>query len=500
MKKLLTLLCVIALLGTLCVPALAAGEPVPVVAEVSADWSTAFLYAWKGGGGAGNEIAAWPGVPMTAVDTGMFCTYMPADMENVIINDGNGAQTADLAVTPGQPVFVAAANIGEAVVEHELPIEVPSADELGVNLPSGSGAALTGDTWYVVGEFNDWNPADAAFKMDDNGDGTFLFIMDVLEGPHSMKVTNGTWDVNVGGDGADGNLEFTTSEGELTVLFDMNAGTITLTGADVVVGAAAPAAGDWYVAGTMNEWNPCDAAFKMDDNGDGTYTYILDVTAGSHAMKVTNGTWDVNFGGDGADGNLEFTTGDGELTITFDGTAISLSGADVVVGGTEPTEPAAPEGTDWYVAGDFNSWNQCDAAYKMTDNGNGTFSVTFAMTAGAHELKVTNGTWDVSFGKDGGADNFVYEAAADGNVTVTFTVDGAVIDVKAGEAPTTEPTTGATDDTTGATEGTTDNTNTTDSGNNNEEGDNGMLIGIIVAAAAVVVGGIVIFFILKKKD
>ncbi len=127
MKKLLTLLCVIALLGALCVPAMAAENTVPVVAEVPADWSIAYLYAWTGDTGPW----AWPGIPMSEVD-GWYVAYMPDDMENVIINNGAGTQTPDLAVDPGLPVCVLATDPANASVEPELPIEVPAADELTV--------------------------------------------------------------------------------------------------------------------------------------------------------------------------------------------------------------------------------------------------------------------------------------------------------------------------------------------------------------------------------
>ena len=522
MKKLLTLLCVIALLGSLCVPAFAAEDTVPVVAEVPSDWTAPNVYAWKGTGGPGNENAAWPGVPMTYVD-GMYCAYIPADMENVIINN-NGAQTADLPIDSGLPVFVSASNLGDVSVEPELPIEVPAADEL-ANAPAGP-AAPTGSDWYVAGEFNGWNQCDAAYKMEDDGDGTFSISFDVSAGIHELKVTNGTWDVSFGKDGGADNLVFeATADTVVTVEFDgVSAVTVSGDGIADSDGSVIATGSDWYVAGEFNSWNQCDAAYKMEDDGDGTFSLSFDVSAGIHELKVTNGTWDVSFGKDGGADNLVFeAAADTVVTVEFDGvSAVTVSGDGITLSDgsavVEPTDPPALTFDVCYVAGSFNNWNQCDEAYKMTDNNDGTFTLTFALTAGTHEMKITNGTWDVSIGN--GNDNYVFEVSADGNVTVNF--DGAAIEVLSG-GDASEETTEATDATTEATEATdapTEATEATDAPteateattaaptettaaaetSTEESSDNGLVIGIVVAVAAVVVGGVAIFFILRKKN
>ena len=125
MKKLLALLCAMAILCSVCVPVLAAEEKVPVVAQVPEGWEIAYLYAWGDQG----EIARWPGIPMTAQD-GYFYAYMPSTMNNVIINSGSGIQTADLAVKPGVPVYVQAWDIYDAHVGYDLPIQVPGEQEV----------------------------------------------------------------------------------------------------------------------------------------------------------------------------------------------------------------------------------------------------------------------------------------------------------------------------------------------------------------------------------
>lgn len=126
MKKLFAILCVIALLAALCIPAMAAEDKVPVVAAVPGEWTTPYLYAWIAGGA---EIAPWPGVPMQEVD-GWWYAYMPADMENVIINNNGSPQTGDQAVDAGLPVCVQVNSDMSCEISYELPVEVPEYAEV----------------------------------------------------------------------------------------------------------------------------------------------------------------------------------------------------------------------------------------------------------------------------------------------------------------------------------------------------------------------------------
>ncbi len=83
------------------------------------------------------------------------------------------------------------------------------------------------------------------------------------------------------------------------------------------------------------------------------------------------------------------------------------------------------DGTDWYVAGTGNlcngiEWNPGATENKMTLNEvTGLYEITFTNVAmGTFEFKVTNGTWDVSFGDNGG--NVAGSLREKGDVLVTF--------------------------------------------------------------------------------
>ena len=61
-----------------------------------------------------------------------------------------------------------------------------------------------------------------------------------------------------------------------------------------------------------------------------------------------------------------------------------------------------PPNADIYIAGNFNAWNPGDANYKLTNNGNGTYTITFSPTPGTLEYKFTRGSWDTVEGNASG--------------------------------------------------------------------------------------------------
>ena len=94
---------------------------------------------------------------------------------------------------------------------------------------------------------------------------------------------------------------------------------------------------------------------------------------------------------------------------------------------TEPieTEPApAPAGT-YYVAGVAalcgSEWNNADPANLMTWNGTAFEKVYANVPAGTYQFKITDGTWDNTWGKDG--QNYTFAVSAVCDVTITFDPD-----------------------------------------------------------------------------
>lgn len=64
--------------------------------------------------------------------------------------------------------------------------------------------------------------------------------------------------------------------------------------------------------------------------------------------------------------------------------------------------PTTPPDDDIYIAGNFNNWNPGSTTYKLSDNGNGSFSITFTPQTGQLEYKFTRGSWDTVEGNASG--------------------------------------------------------------------------------------------------
>lgn len=61
-----------------------------------------------------------------------------------------------------------------------------------------------------------------------------------------------------------------------------------------------------------------------------------------------------------------------------------------------------PEEDDIYIAGNFNNWNPADLDFKLTENGNNTFEITFTPNVNTLEFKFTRGSWDTVEGSENG--------------------------------------------------------------------------------------------------
>ena len=55
-----------------------------------------------------------------------------------------------------------------------------------------------------------------------------------------------------------------------------------------------------------------------------------------------------------------------------------------------------------YIAGNFNNWNEKDDNYKLTNQNDGTYTITFNPAPGQLEFKFTRGSWDSVEGNDNG--------------------------------------------------------------------------------------------------
>ena len=321
-KRLLSMMiCLVMILALLPVGVFAA-DTTTVYCQVPASWKGCKAYWW----GCSGTNPAWPGVDMTEVEDGIWTYDVPADATGLIFTNGSGSQTKDLTVPTDDKVMFVFANAywttyGKVEVVTEYFV-------------AGS-AGLCGV---------EWSPNAAENKLSDtDGDGIYtITYTGVAAGNYEFKVTNGTWDESWGKDGGSANFALAVAEDNSTVeiRFDSEAMQIEaeVNGAASEQPPEAPIGNIFYVAGSFNGWNQAAEGYQMTTSDDVAYTLTLSLTAGSHAFKVTNGTWDKSWGGTGADGNYELTLdADANVVVTFD-TATQTVTAEVKTVPVTPTE------------------------------------------------------------------------------------------------------------------------------------------------------------------
>ena len=138
----------------------------------------------------------------------------------------------------------------------------------------------------------------------------------------------------------------------------------------------------YYIAGSSGtlfgaQWNPAGMALDQQTDGTWSKSFTTCVIGKEYQFKITDGTWNNSWGygaiesvPDGVtngDGNIKCTTYDATMTVVFNPTTnkITLTGVFVNSGDPIPTTYYMKHG--WYGAG--WSWK------KLTDNGNGTYSI-----------------------------------------------------------------------------------------------------------------------------
>ena len=399
MKKIFTLFAALAWIVSM----FAATETVYFVnAE---DWPGEItVHAWEGAAPGTN----WPGLSATkeaekigGKDVWSFTAEAGAYAKCIFTNKKTGdKQTGNLNWTAGK-----------YYVKTKWYTKEEAATAVGIPTPTYD--------YYVAGSFNGWVNPDPSCGMALVGD-VYKTTLSLDAGEHQMKVTNGTWDNAKGYDavgakyeevsrapGDDGNILVKLAAGkEVVVVYNKNTDKITFEGL-TATGETPETPAGYYVTGTFNNWTNPDNAYAMTGEGN-IYKKDLTLAAGAHMLKVTNGTWDdgCNWGysniagaysevSEGtndegeANGNILITlAAEATVTVVFDAEAKKISFEGLTATGTTPETPAG-----YYVTGTFNNWTNPDNAYAMTGEGN-IYKKDLTLAAGAHMLKVTNGTWD----------------------------------------------------------------------------------------------------------
>ncbi len=316
--------------------------------------------------------------------------------------------------------------------------------------------------YHVAGTENmcgdDWNPAGNPMTKGENGLHTITFT-EVPAGKVEFKITDGSWTNSWGNNGGNYRLDL-DAKSNVTIIFDpVNK---VATWKTEALEEAKPTEAPTYftVAGNKAlcgaEWDATQNPMTKGDNGLYTITFA-GVPAGKHEFKVTVGSWNDSWGKDGGSNNevLELTA-KSDVTITFDAVSKKITvttkaleqpaettkpAETTAPDQTQPDEPSDPEAYDYTVAG---TKKLCGAEWDPSKNpmvpgGDGKYSITFqAVPAGKHEFKVTDGTWNNSWGDNG--NNYAFNLVAISNVTITFDPETkdifiAVVEVEGVETP-----------------------------------------------------------------
>lgn len=302
--------------------------------------------------------------------------------------------------------------------------------EPGVSMDEAVEPEIPMETWYLVGDFNEWTVADEAYMMEFDGE-EYVYCGLVLDSPSGLKLNAGSWDVERGGASdyfatyedmylyaGGGNIN--VPAGEYDVFVNAETSTIRFEGESYEV---VEPEYTWYLVGSFNDWTVADEAYIM-EFVDGWYVCDLTLdTAGE--LKFNAGSWDVNRGGAefALDTDLNVWEGGNNIAVPAGSYVVYLSADASIVrfegetsGGDEPVAPA----DTWYLIGTFNNWTLSDAAYQM--EWDGEYFVFKGLTFDADQtLKFNVGAWSKNRGG-----KFAE------NVAVKVNQDGADISVPAG--------------------------------------------------------------------
>ena len=294
-------------------------------------------------------------------------------------------------------------------------------------------------TWYLVGNFNGWTVADAAYTMTKEAE-WFVFKGFVADGD-GFKFNAGSWDINRG---ATGDVEpfelaanteyeivangknFSIAAGTYDVYMSLDAAKVYVMAEGLTPGQTPGeepkpeepefegVASEWGVVGVINNWGATADIVMYTTPTEGLFVAKnAEMPAGAFKIRANNewndaknygfaaaGTAAVDHAYDlicGA-GSKDITLLAGTYDIYFD---LNNSKVYVMTPGKAITEAEGgvvetPDASNWYLVGNFNGWATGDANYKFTKEGD--WYVFKGFVADGQGVKFNAGSWDENRG------------------------------------------------------------------------------------------------------
>ena len=159
-----------------------------------------------------------------------------------------------------------------------------------------------------------------------------------------------------------------------------------------------------YLAGSLNNWNPGDPAYKLSKDSAGVYFLILPTIPTRFTYKITQGNWTF-VEGDRQGNNLADRVYDrrkeanpNRIQITIAGWEKRIRYAFII----RKIPDNTPADATLYIAGNFNNWNAADPFHKLTRSADGTLRATIYTELSRIEYKFTRGGWESVEGRETG--------------------------------------------------------------------------------------------------
>lgn len=375
---------------------------VKVYVDNAANWANVYCYAW-----ATDPYVAWPGEAMEKGEDGLYFYVVPKSCVNIIFNNGEGTQSADLKTPTTNAVVYN--NAGKTWAEKGEEVEIPE-----VTYIVAGNTALTGF---------DWNPNQTANIMTLGEDGLYTKVYEnVAAGKHEFKVVqDGDWNLCWGdpANTAGGNNYVIDVVGgsKVTITFNPANKEVKCT----VEAPETPVADTYTVSGTIcpdGQWNLDDDLMTLGDDGIYSITYT-DVKKGGYSFKVfKNRSWDNGY----SDGNENY-----DCFIKYDGSVVTIKFDPATSTITHEVYYNDEQVIVYIVAGSSSllgsNWAHTDLNNEMTKLEDGKYQLVIEnAAAGSHTLKVVkDGNWDIAAcGAPDGTDYALEVATAGSKVTITY--------------------------------------------------------------------------------
>lgn len=254
----------------------------------------------------------------------------------------------------------------------------------------------------------DWDPSCAATHLAfDSEDGVWQQTFTLPAGSWEYKAAlNDSWTENYGGNAQPGGANIPlglAASGSVKFLYDHETHWVT----DNVNSIIATAPGSYQSElGCSADWDPgCLRSWLQDPDGDGTYTFIANLPAGSYEVKAAiDESWTENYGAGGAPGGANIP-----FTVAADCTKTLFSYDAVTHVLTVGPAPAVTQPSSVTLAGSLQSelgcagdWDPgCAAAHLAFDATDAVWQGTFNVPAGSYEYKAAiNDSWVENYGQN----------------------------------------------------------------------------------------------------